>query len=194
MRAILSYTGNPLRIKQQGHWRYAYGWSEPETVVFPMPVGKRRLYLCDVPELDIFPARYGAHTVSFRAGLELNLFNYGLAVLGRARRYGWIKNLPAWAPGLISIGNLFRASGSIAGGMQLRVRGRREGAEVEHTVFLIARDANGPAIPCSPAVALIRQWVQRGVPDTGAVPCVGLLSWDDIRAELMNYDITLVRA
>ena len=193
VRAILSYTGGPLRLKHQGRWRYAYGWSEPETVMFPAPVGKRRVYLCDVPDLDVFPARYGAQTVTFRAGLEMNLFNYGLALLGRARRWGWMKSLTGCAPGLIAISQLFRHFGGVAGGMRVQVSGRKNGEEIEHTAFLIARDANGPAIPCSPSVALIRQWVERGVHDAGAVPCVGLLGWNEISAELRNYDIVLVR-
>ncbi len=193
VRAILSYTGNPIRLKDRGRWRYAYGWSEPEKVIFPRPVGKRRVYLCDVPDLDLFPARYGAQTVTFRAGLELNLFNYGLAMLGRMRRWGWVKNLPGWAPGLIAISRLFRGSGGVAGGMRVLVRGRKNDQEAEHAVFLLARDANGPAIPCSPAVALIRKWIEHGVPAPGAVPCVGLLTWDEIKTELVNYDITLVR-
>lgn len=191
VRAILSYTGHSFRIKENGRWRHAYGWSEPEKVVFPQPVGERRVYLCDVPDLDIFPARYDAQTVSFRAGLELNLFNHGLAILGRARRWGWIKNLTGWAPGLIAASHLFRGFGGVAGGMRVLVRGRKNGEEIQRSAFLIARDANGPAIPCSPSVALIRKWVEHGVPDTGAVPCVGQLTWDEIKAELVNYDIVL---
>ncbi len=193
VRAILSYTGQSIRLKENGRWRYASGWSEPEKVKFPAPVGKRRVYLCDVPDLDIFPTRYGAQTVSFRAGLELGLFNRGLALLGRMRRRGWIKNLPGWAPGLVATSRLFHGFGGVAGGMRVLVRGQRNGQDIEHTAFLIARDANGPAIPCSPSVALIRQWVERGVPVTGAMPCVGLLTWDAIRAELAGYDIVLVR-
>lgn len=193
VRAILSYTGNPLRLKDQGRWHYAYGWSKPKVVSFPKPVGKRRVYLCDVPDLDIFPTRYGAQTVTFRAGLELNLFNYGLVILGRMRRWGWITNLSRWAPGLTAIGHFFHGFGNVAGGMRVLVRGRKDGQEVEHTVFLLARDANGPAIECSPAVALIRKWVEHGASDAGALPCVGLLTWDEIKAELVDYDITLVR-
>lgn len=193
LRAILSYTGVSLRIKEHNRWRYAYGWSEPKVTRFPRPVGKRRVYLCDVPDLDIFPARYGAHTVSFRAGFELGLFNRGLALLGRMRRWGWIKNPAGWAPLLTVTGRLFRGFGGVAGGMQVRVRGRRHGQEIEHTASLLARDASGPDIACSPAVALIRKWVEHGVPETGALPCVGLLTWDEIRAELVNHDITLVR-
>ena len=193
VRAILSYAGQSMRLKENGRWRYGFGWSEAEKVAFPDPVGKRRVYLCDVPDLDIFPLRYGAQTVTFRAGLELNLFNYGLAFLGRMRRWGWIKNLPGWAPGLIAASHLFRGFGGVAGGMRVLVRGRKNGEEIEHTAFLIARDANGPAIPCSPSVALIRKWVEHGVPDSGAMSCVGLLSWDEIKAELIGYDIVLVR-
>lgn len=193
MRAILSYTGHLLRFKDQGRWHYAYGWSKPKVVSFPQPVGKRRVYLCDVPDLDIFPTRYGAQTVTFRAGLELNMFNYGLAILGRMRRWGWIKNLSRWAPGLAAIGHFSHGLGNVAGGMRVLVRGRKDGQEVEHTVFLLARDANGPAIGCSPAVALIRKWVRHGPSDVGALPCVGLLTWDELKAELVDYDITLVR-
>jgi hypothetical protein len=193
VRAFLSYTGAAFRIRERGRWRYAYGWSESQTVKFPRPVGKRRVYLCDVPDLDIFPTRYGAQSVSFRAGMELDLFNYGLAFLGRFRRWGWIKNLTIWAPGLITISHLFRSFGGVAGGMRVLMRGQKNGREIEHTLFLLARDDNGPAISCSPAVALIRKWVEHGVPETGAVPCVGLLTWDEIKAELVNYDITLVR-
>lgn len=193
VRAFLSYTGASFRIKDSGHWRYAYGWSESQKVKFPKPVGKRRVYLCDVPDLDIFPTRYGAQSVTFRAGMELDLFNYGLAFLGRFRRWGWIKDLTSWAPGLMTISRLFQSFGGVAGGMRVLMRGHKNGQELEHTVFLIARDDNGPAISCSPAVALIRKWVAHGVPETGAVPCVGLLTWDEIKAELVNYDITLVR-
>jgi len=193
VRSILGYAGSAIRLKERGRWRYAYGWSEPEVVRFPEPVGRRRVYLCDVPDLDIFPARYGVQTVTFRAGMEMNLFNFGLALLGRMRRHRWIKNLPGWAPGLIAAGNMFRNAGGYEGGMRVLVRGRRDGQDLEHTVFLIAHDENGTAIPCSPSVALVRRWVEHGVPQTGAVPGVGLLKWDDIRNELANYDITLVR-
>ncbi|HJV96378.1 MAG TPA: hypothetical protein VJ608_10095, partial [Albitalea sp.] len=193
VRSLLACTGSAIRLKERGRWRYAYGWGEPEVVRFPKPVGRRRVYLCDVPDLDIFPARYGVQTVTFRAGLEKNLFNYGLSLLGRMRQHRWIKNLPGWAPALIAAGNLFRNAGGYASGMRVLVRGRRDGQDIERTVFLIARDENGPAIPCGPSVALIRQWVEHGVSQTGAVPGVGLLKWDDIRYELSNYDITLVR-
>ncbi len=193
LRAILSYAGASFRFKENGRWRYAYGWSHSEKVVFPGSVGKRRVYLSDVPDLDIFPARYGAQTVSFRVGLGLKLFNRGLFVLARMRRLGWVKNLPGWTSSLIAASRLFRGFGSVSGGMRVLVRGRRNEKEIQHTVFLISRDNSGLAISCSPALALVRKWVERGVPDAGAVPCVGQLTWDEIKAEIVNHDIVLVR-
>jgi hypothetical protein len=193
VRSVLACVGAAIRLKERGRWRYAYGWSEPRTVHFPAPVGRRRVYLCDVPDLDIFPARYGAQTVTFRAGLELSLGNGSLALLGWMRRHRWARNLPDWAPGLIAAGSLLRNAGSPASGMRVLVRGRRNGQDCERAVFLIARDANAAAIPGSPSVALVRQWIEQGIAQTGAMPGVGLLRWDDIRNELADYDIRLVR-
>lgn len=193
LRTMVGNAGNSFRLKENGRWRYAYGWSESEKVEFPKPVGKRRVYLSDVPDLDIFPARYGAQTTSFRAGLGLKFFNRGLFLLARMRRWGWIKNLPGWTPGLIAASRLFRGFGSATGGMRVLVRGRKNGEEIEHTVFLISRDNNGLVISCGPALALIRKWVERGAPDAGAVPCVGQLTWDEIKAEMVGHDIVLVR-
>lgn len=193
LRTMLTNAGHSFRLKENGRWRYAFGWSESEKVDFPGPVGKRRVYLSDVPDLDFFPTRYGAQTVTFRAGLGLKLFNRGLFLLARMRRLGWIKNLPGWAPGLVAASRLFRGFGSATGGMRVLVRGRKNGEEIQHTVFLISRDKNDFVISCSPALALVRRWVERGVPETGAVPCVGQLTWDEIRAEMVNHDIVLVR-
>lgn len=194
LRTVLGYAGTSFRFKENGRWRYAYGWSDSEKVAFPKPVGKRRVYLCDAPNLDIFPARYGAQTVTFRAGLELKLFNRGLFVLARMRRLGWIKNLPGWTPSLLAASRLFRGLGSVTGGMRVLVRGRKNEEDIQHTVFLVSRDANGLAISSSPALALVRKWVERGVAEAGAVPCIGQLTWNEIKAEMVNHDIVLVRA
>jgi saccharopine dehydrogenase-like NADP-dependent oxidoreductase len=193
VRSILSCVGQPLKLWRKGHWHAAHGWGEPETIRFAAPVGRRRVYLCDVPDLDLFPAHYGARTVTFRAGLQLNLFNSGLAVLGWLKRRGWVEDLPRRARLLIALSNLFSGAGDATGAIRVQVRGRTGRTETEHVIELVARDDNGPAIPCGPAIALIRKWVRGGVPATGAVACVGLLTLDDIRAVLQPCDIVLVR-
>src|SRR5262249_48424177 len=73
---ILGYVGCPIRVWQGGQWRSLPGWSAGEFIDFPPPVGRRRVQLCDVPDLALFPQLFAAQNVIFKAGLELTLFNY----------------------------------------------------------------------------------------------------------------------
>jgi saccharopine dehydrogenase-like NADP-dependent oxidoreductase len=85
-RALLPSVGRVIRVRQMGRWRDTHAWSEPEKVEFPAPAGLQRVYLCDFPDLDLFPIFYGALTVSARAGLQKPLLNNTLAALGRLKR------------------------------------------------------------------------------------------------------------
>ena len=194
LRNILSYAGRPISVMEKGGWRTHYGWSRPQSIRFPAPVGKRRVYLIDTPDLDIFPQRYAAHTVSARAGMQLGLFNHGLYVLARLKRHNRIADLSRHVRPLLTASRMFRASGDATGGVRVAVRGEHQGQKVEHHAFLIARDTRGIVIPASPSVALIRKWVHQGVSSTGAVPAVGLLTLDDIRNVLRGYEVSLVYA
>ena len=194
LRSLLSYAGLPLPVMEQGNWRTHYGWSRPQNIRFPAPVGKRRVYLVDTPDLDIFPQRYAAHTVSARAGMQLGLFNHGLYVLARLKRHHRIADLSRHVRPLLKASKMFRAAGDATGGVRVAVRGEHNGQKVEHHAFLIARATHGIVIPASPSVALIRKWVHQGVSSTGAVPAVGLLTLDDIRNVLRGYEVSLVYA
>lgn len=191
---ILSYAGLPLPVMEQGSWRTHYGWSRPQNIRFPAPVGKRRVYLIDTPDLDIFPQRYAAHTVSARAGMQLGLFNHGLYVLARLKRHNRIADLSRHMRPLLKASRMFRAAGDATGGVRVAVRGEHNGQKVEHHAFLVARHTHGIVIPASPSVALIRKWVRQGVSSTGAMPGVGLLTLDDIRQVLRGYEVSLVYA
>ena len=194
LRNILNYAGSPLPMMEQGNWRTHYGWSRPQNIRFPAPVGKRRVYLSDTPDLDIFPQRYAAHTVSARAGMQLGLFNHGLYVLARLKRHNRIADLARHVRPLLTASRMFRAAGDATGGVRVVVRGEHHGQKVEHQAFLIARASHGIVIPASACVALIRKWVHQGVSDPGAVPCVGLLTLDEIRNVLRGYEVSLVYA
>src|SRR5262249_5542079 len=77
--SILSYVGAPVRVWQDGRWQQMTGWEQGEFVHFPAPVGRRRVQLCDVPDLELFPGLFGADSVIFKAGVELTPVNYALA-------------------------------------------------------------------------------------------------------------------
>src|SRR5262249_27869842 len=71
--SILAYVGRPVRVWQDGRWQERTGWGLGEFVAFPRPVGRRRVQLCDVPDLELFPRLFGADGVVFKAGVELTV-------------------------------------------------------------------------------------------------------------------------
>jgi len=193
MRAILGFSGDAIRLKEKGRWREAYGWAQSKKIDFPKPIGRRRGYLCDTPDLDLFPRRYGAQTVTSRVVLPAGSYNLALSILGWLKRLDLIQNIPRIGVPLIRLGGALFDSGKVRGGLRVEMLGLRHEEPTAHTVYLITRDDNGPAIAAAPTIALIKKWVTHGVQQSGALPCVGLLTWDEIKAELMTYDIVLIR-
>lgn len=194
MRTLTARIGRPIRVRRNGRWRVAYGWSEPEKVAFPKPVGSMRAYLCDAPDLDLFPHRYRAGTVTFRVGLSRASWSYALAALGRYRRRRYLAEQAQQNPGSVDGRDGFQDLVDKTASIQVRMRGQRDGAEVVHCACLIARNDSGAAIASSPAIALVKRWVRDGVTDPGAVPCLGLLSLEAVKAGLLGHDIVLVRS
>ncbi|NNF44683.1 MAG: NAD-dependent epimerase/dehydratase family protein, partial [Phycisphaerales bacterium] len=74
--AVLTYLGKGIRVWRDGRWVERPGWGDAVRLEFPPPVGRRRVHNCDVPDLQLFPAHFGARTVRFHAGLELDALNY----------------------------------------------------------------------------------------------------------------------
>jgi saccharopine dehydrogenase-like NADP-dependent oxidoreductase len=190
--AILGYVDLVLRMKEKGRWREIEGWTRPRSVYFPAPVGRRRGYLCDGLDLDIFPKRYGAQTVTFRTALSSRASNFVLSLSRWLKRQGMIHSLPSpVTASLYAISSLPRF-GDPNGGVGVEVRGDKGGEQLVRSVFLVARDGNTSAIAAAPAIALVRKWARLGVSTAGVTPCVGLLDWPEVRNELMSYDIVLV--
>lgn len=201
LRAVLSAAGRLIRIKQHGRWREVYAGSHPLSVRFPPPAGRRRGYLSDSAELDLFPRHFGATTVTVRTGLQ-GFYSGLLMALSALRRRGWMADdeLPRWLEWLIRLDRRGSGNGrrpdSSGGGLRVEVRGRQRASTetLTHTVYLIARNGSTPAIAAAPALALVKRWVLHGVPETGARTAVGLVAWEDIRRELLGHDIVMVRA
>jgi hypothetical protein len=108
--------GRPFTVYREGEWRRVFGWSESRDFVFPSPVGKRRGYLVDVPDHEIFPKLFGARAVEFRAGSELDVSNRCLSLLGRTRR-NWVP----WSPLLQRAAALLSWMGNDCGGVAVEV-------------------------------------------------------------------------
>jgi hypothetical protein len=58
--------------------------------------------------------------------------------------------------------------------------------------FIIAKQGDGPQIPCVPAVVLAQKLVAGEVLPAGAYPCVGLISLAEYMAELQDFKVQLL--
>jgi hypothetical protein len=65
--------------------------------------------------------------------------------------------------------------------MHVTVRGLdRNGRPAEHNWSLVAEQDHGPFTPCFPAIALARKILRNDVTTRGAMPCMGLLTVEEI--------------
>ena len=97
MGAVLSYCGTPIRVWNDGEWQTGLGWSRPRKVYFQR-LQPRLSSLCDIPDLELFPAHYALRKrMAFGAALEISIAQRAFAVLAWLRRVGWLKNPAALA-------------------------------------------------------------------------------------------------
>ncbi|MBI3563379.1 MAG: saccharopine dehydrogenase NADP-binding domain-containing protein [Gammaproteobacteria bacterium] len=191
VQAILSYCGKPFLHYRGGNHYPVIGWQGITRRRYAEPVGTRWLSYCDVPDLALFPLRYApVPQVSFRAGLELSFFQLGLWLLSWPVRWGWIKNLAPYARPLLRISQWLYYFGSDQGAMHVELQGIGKDHQPQCVRWqLLAQGADGPEIPCTPAVILARKLAQQQLPHTGAMACVGLFSLEEFLLAVDRYAI-----
>lgn len=188
--AILSYVGKPLPWRRNDATQPVFGWQNLQRRRYDYPVGVRWLAACDVPDLDLFPARYGLKALSFRAGLELRCLHFGLWLLSWFVRAGLLRNLPSHAAALKRASEWFLRAGSDAGAMHVALSGTDPSGN-PHCVYweIIATDGDGPQIPATAAVVIAGK-LARGEMDTrGAVSCLDLFTLEECLVSLAGYAI-----
>jgi len=177
--AVLSYLGRTIRVWQDGRWVDRPGWGDAQRLVFPPPVGRRRVHNCEVPELELFPAVYGARTVRFSAGMELSLLNYLLSLCALpCRWFGW--DFTRHAQFFLNASLMLFPFGTTNGALAIWLKGEDVGGRPIERKIALVTDYDGPATPSSAAVVLATKVLHSGPPRTGAFPCVGLLSLDEL--------------
>lgn len=188
--AILSYVGRPIRIWRDGRWQAVSGWQDCGRHHYPEPMGMRWLAACDVPDLALFPQRYGARDVRFRAGLELPLLHLGLWSLSWLSSMRLVRDWSRHAPVLFRISQWFERLGSDVGGMHLTVRGiDTQGHALKREWMIVAGNGDGPEIPATPAVVLAKKLSRGELSVRGARPCLDVFSLDEFLSALEGFDI-----
>jgi len=194
--ALLSYCGKPLRIWQLGAWRFAHGWQHLIRRRFEPGIGVRWLARCDVPDLELFPARYrGVDSVDFYAGVESVFIQGGLWLLAWAVRLGVIDNAASLSRSLRYVGVAMERFGSGRSAMFVELTGiSKEGTPQTRVWELHAENNDGPNIPCMAAVALARGLAAGEISVRGAMPCVGLITLQEYLAELEGLAVWVRRS
>jgi len=188
LAAVLSYCGAPIEVWHSGRWQARRGWAKPEPVHFKR-LAPRRGALCDIPDLELFPARYRVQQrVMFRAALEVDLAQRTFAVLAGLRAAGWLRRPERLARLLTRSAPMLDALGSALGGMVVRVRGADGAGRAAHRAWHIAADNDhGPEIPCMAAILLARRLARGNGPAHGAHTATGLLPLADFAPEFERW-------
>jgi saccharopine dehydrogenase-like NADP-dependent oxidoreductase len=192
MEGVLGYAGKPIAQWSDGTWRTAYGWQGLTRHSYPPPVGTRWLGNCDVPDLELFPQRYApVRNVVFRAGVATAASMFITMAASWLVRAGLLKSLVPVVPSLRSAALAIESIGSNCSAMHVTVNGRDIHSQpLSRTWWLLASNDHGPQVPCFPAIALARKLLRGEVQTRGAMPCIGLLSVDEILAVGRGLDLT----
>jgi uncharacterized protein YbjT (DUF2867 family) len=193
LAAVLGYAGRPFKWVSHGAWRDAWGWQELKRLRF-YGLGSRWAAACDVPDLELLPRLYPeAHTVEFRAALELGTQQGALWLAAFMRRSGVRLPLERWSGVLDWVASGMNALGGHLAGMLVSVSGKRaDGSRARAEWHLTADALHGPEIPCMPAILLARKLANGGIAQRGAFPCIGFLSLPEFEREFARWRITTV--
>ncbi|MFN3558812.1 MAG: DUF4166 domain-containing protein [Brevundimonas sp.] len=189
MQAILSWMGRPVMVFDGGVWTMRRGWGGLYARDFG-GAGRRRVSLCETPDLDLFPARFAPRdSALFLAGMEpwtLHLEGWLLA-----RLVGWLRFNPVpLAQALLVMAKLHSTSGSDRGAMRVQALGvDGQGRAVRAVWRLVAEPGEGPVTPSLPALAAIRA-LAAGRVAPGARACVGVLPLEAIVDEMAPHGLT----
>ncbi|PFH10401.1 saccharopine dehydrogenase-like protein [Collimonas sp. PA-H2] len=192
VRAILGYCGASFLQWSDGRWQPVVGWQGLRRQRYQQPVGNRWLANCDVPDLQLFPARYpGVRNISFGAGLELPVLHFGVWLMAGMRRLGLVHNWSRYAAMLKRLSDLFIRFGSDAGAMHVEVTGvGADGTQQHRRWTLIAAEGDGPYVPTLASAALVGKLARRLIDRRGACPCIGMLTLQDFSAAMQGLAIT----
>lgn len=184
VEGVLAYAGKPIHQLKNGQVHAVSGWQDLTLRKMPH-LGRRLLANVDVPDMDIFADRYGAHTLSFKAGSGLKLGGVANGLLAQALKMGIVRDHAAWAARLHRWGLWFERFGDGKSAMYIDVHGIGvQDQPLSMTVQLTARNDKGPQIPSCAAVALAAKIAQGYTPASGARPCVGEISVDEYMAAI----------
>jgi saccharopine dehydrogenase-like NADP-dependent oxidoreductase len=182
VKAILSYTGHAISVFENGTWISKFGWMSPRKVNFGGAVGERWLANVDVPDLELFPARYPTvRNVNFQAGLELSCLHWCMVGMAWLTKKGLVQNWAPYVKPIIAASNTVIGLGSDIGGMRIKINGIDRSQTPKELIWhLTAENGIGPYIPTLSTIILAKKLMAGELNAIhGATPCLNLYSLSD---------------
>jgi hypothetical protein len=167
-----------------------HGWQGLRSEDVP-GLGRRLFGYCNIPDLDLFPARYPSlRTVRFYAGVEVPLFHLSLWLLSWPCRLRLLRRPERLAASLLWLKRRLTWLGSDRGGMFMRLEGvAADEREQRIDWHIVAGNGHGPYIPAIPSVLVARKLARRELDIHGAMACLGLFTLAEFMAEVEDLDI-----
>lgn len=188
--AILTYAGLPVPIWREGELQATTGWLDGRKVVMPRLRTQRVAAVETVDAQALGPALRVASRITFHAGLESWIEQWGLMALARIRHAGLIDRLDGLVPALLAARKLTRITTSDRGGMLVSATGLDTTGSLQHAQWsLLAEKGDGPQVPTLAAAAAVRA-IRDGLLEPGARSAGGVLSLSRIEAEMKPYALS----
>lgn len=188
--AILSYAGKPVPIWREGELQAIPAWGVGEVVDMP-GLGRRRVAPVETIDAETLgPGLAVRSRVSFSAGLEAGIEQWGLALLAWLRRRGWVADLARLVPYLVMARKITRLWTSDRGGMRVAISGIDSKGRPRRAYWsLLAQNDDGPQVPTLAAAAVVRALFTDGIAP-GARSAAEALDLAAIEAEMTPYAIS----
>jgi Saccharopine dehydrogenase NADP binding domain len=187
-KSILSYVGKRFQ-DVRGISKKVYGWQDLYRQEYPL-LGKRWMANCEVPDLDLLPGFFPIKSIRFSAGIESSVSHLGLWFLSWLIRFKFPIKLEKHAEALLNFSHYFDSFGTDTGGMHMLMSGTdHKGNRKNINWFLVAKGGDDLYIPAIPAILLAKKILQEEISETGAIPCMHLISLESYLAELKKLDI-----
>jgi saccharopine dehydrogenase-like NADP-dependent oxidoreductase len=192
IEAILSWTGEPVRVFDDARWQTQYGWTGLRKVRLGH-LGWRRSSLAETPDLDVLVDDFHPRVAArFHAGLELAIMHNGLRVLAALRRWRLLPRLTFMTGVLHTLAQIFTPYGTDTGGMTVEVEGLdKSGTAVRAEAQLTATNGHGPIVPALPAVAILKQIAEGTLAFRGASHAGRHLQTKDVMELVPDLSIRL---
>jgi saccharopine dehydrogenase-like NADP-dependent oxidoreductase len=186
---MLIGVGQPFLQPRNGAPAEVHGWTEPEWIHFPPPIGRRLTYLVlEMADLDLLPQLFGVGTVEFKAGTEHVFVNRLLNLLARVRARTGGPRWERFTPLVRAISWLVGRVGKDEGAVLFEIGGVKSNEEVVHRIAVVAT-RDGGLIPSVLAGIAAKKLLQGQISHKGIVPIHTWITPQELLEELGKREL-----